>query len=62
MAAPPIAARAAHGCDELKAPHFTERRELGALNIGGPGTIRVDGKSYELENLDCLYIGRGNPN
>ncbi len=39
---------------------FTERRELGALNIGGAGTITVEGKSYELENLDVLYIGRGN--
>ena len=47
--------------DALKAQHFTERRELGALNIGGPGAIRVGEKSYALENLDCLYIGRGNP-
>ncbi len=47
--------------DALKAHHFTERRELGAVNIGGPGTIRVGEKSYALENLDCLYIGRGNP-
>lgn len=45
--------------EELRATHFTERRELGALNIGGRGTIRVDGVAYELENLDCLYIGRG---
>jgi 4-deoxy-L-threo-5-hexosulose-uronate ketol-isomerase len=44
---------------ELRATHFVERRELGALNIGGRGTIRVDGARYELENLDCLYIGRG---
>ena len=33
--------------------------ELGALNIGGEGVIRVDGKSYAMGNLDCLYIGRG---
>jgi len=45
---------------ELRAEHFTERRELGALNIGGAGTITVEGKSYELNNLDVLYIGRGN--
>ena len=44
---------------ELRATHFSERRELGALNIGGRGTVRVDGVAYELENLDCLYIGRG---
>jgi len=45
---------------ELRAEYFTERRELGALNIGGAGTITVEGKSYELANLDVLYIGRGN--
>lgn len=44
---------------ELRATHFAERRELGALNIGGRGRIRVDGAAHELENLDCLYIGRG---
>ncbi|MEA2260909.1 MAG: 4-deoxy-L-threo-5-hexosulose-uronate ketol-isomerase [Acidobacteriaceae bacterium] len=43
----------------LRANHFMERRELGALNIGGKGVIRVDGKAYALENLDCLYMGRG---
>src|SRR6202167_1518835 len=45
---------------DLRAEYFTERRELGALNIGGSGSIKVNGKSYSLENLDCLYIGRGN--
>ena len=45
---------------DLRAQYFTERRELGALNIGGSGSIKVSGKSYSLENLDCLYIGRGN--
>jgi 4-deoxy-L-threo-5-hexosulose-uronate ketol-isomerase len=44
---------------ELRANYFTERRELGALNIGGAGTITVEGKSYDLGNLDVLYIGRG---
>ena len=46
---------------DLRANYFTERRELGALNIGGSGTIRVGGKSYAVGNLDVLYIGRGNP-
>jgi 4-deoxy-L-threo-5-hexosulose-uronate ketol-isomerase len=45
---------------ELRAEYFTERRELGALNIGGAGVITVEGQSYELNNLDVLYIGRGN--
>jgi 4-deoxy-L-threo-5-hexosulose-uronate ketol-isomerase len=45
---------------ELRAKYFTERRELGVLNIGGCGIVKVEGKSYELNNLDVLYIGRGN--
>lgn len=46
---------------ELRADYFTERRELGALNIGGPGMIRVGTSNFSLNNLDMLYIGRGNP-
>jgi 4-deoxy-L-threo-5-hexosulose-uronate ketol-isomerase len=50
--------------DLLRAACFTERRELGALNIGGPGKILIkataNDKPYSLSNLDCLYIGRGN--
>lgn len=45
---------------DLRAQYFTERRELGALNVGGSGSITVNGKDHTLENLDCLYIGRGN--
>jgi 4-deoxy-L-threo-5-hexosulose-uronate ketol-isomerase len=44
----------------LRAQYFTERRELGALNVGGRGSIVVNGKGYSLENLDCLYVGKGN--
>jgi 4-deoxy-L-threo-5-hexosulose-uronate ketol-isomerase len=43
----------------LRATYFLERRELGVLNIGGKGLIDVEGEQYSLENLDCLYIGRG---
>src|SRR3954452_2788327 len=45
---------------ELRSQYFLERREMGALNIGGAGRIRVDGQVFELNNLDCLYLGRGN--
>jgi len=43
----------------LRAEYFAERRELGALNIGGSGTITVDGKAYAMAKRDVLYIGRG---
>jgi 4-deoxy-L-threo-5-hexosulose-uronate ketol-isomerase len=43
----------------LRAEYFTERRELGALNIGGSGTITVDGKSYPMAKRDVLYVGKG---
>jgi 4-deoxy-L-threo-5-hexosulose-uronate ketol-isomerase len=45
--------------DSLRSAYFTERRELGVLNIGQMGSVDVDGKTYELGSLDCLYIGRG---
>jgi 4-deoxy-L-threo-5-hexosulose-uronate ketol-isomerase len=60
MAAPLDAPIALPTFPELRATYFTERRELGVLNIGGSGMVHVEGKSYQLNNLDVLYIGRGN--
>jgi 4-deoxy-L-threo-5-hexosulose-uronate ketol-isomerase len=60
MAAPTENAISLPAHPHLRASYFTERRELGALNIGSSGAIDVNGTSYELDNLDCLYIGRGN--
>lgn len=45
--------------DELRADYFCQRRELGILNIGGTGSVTVDGQSYAMANMDCLYVGRG---
>jgi 4-deoxy-L-threo-5-hexosulose-uronate ketol-isomerase len=44
---------------ELAADFFCQRREVGVLNTGGPGSITVDGTVYQMEPLDGLYIGRG---
>jgi 4-deoxy-L-threo-5-hexosulose-uronate ketol-isomerase len=44
---------------ELRADYFLERRELGILNVGGAGSVVVDGVTFELDKLDCLYAGRG---
>ncbi|MDB5527360.1 MAG: kduI [Devosia sp.] len=38
---------------------FLAERELGVLNVGGKGSISVDGKAYDLAKYDCLYIGKG---
>jgi 4-deoxy-L-threo-5-hexosulose-uronate ketol-isomerase len=46
---------------ELRAGSFTERRELGVLNVGGPGAVHVGHETSCLDNLDLVYVGRGNP-
>ncbi len=46
--------------DFTKQENFLDRREMGIINVGGPGAINIDGDKIELENKDCLYIGMGN--
>lgn len=44
---------------EIAADFFLQRREIGIINIGGPGAVVVDGSKYPLEKTDGLYIGMG---
>ena len=45
--------------DELRAEYFLQRRELGIINIGGDGIITIDGRVYEVNARDGMYVGRG---
>ncbi len=44
---------------ELAADYVCQRREMGAINIGGTGRVLVDGREFSLATRECLYIGRG---
>lgn len=44
---------------ELRAEYFLQRRELGVINIGGPGRILIDGKTWNVGSRDGMYIGMG---
>ncbi|MFS4439304.1 5-dehydro-4-deoxy-D-glucuronate isomerase [Paracoccaceae bacterium GXU_MW_L88] len=45
--------------EETKTDTFLERREMGIVNIGEPGTVEADGNSYEMNRGDVLYLGKG---
>lgn len=43
---------------ELGVDYFLERRELGVINIGGPGFIEIDGQRDTMKKQDGYYIGK----
>lgn len=47
------------GSKALASDYFTQRREVGVMNIGGSGQVAADGESFPMGHMDVLYIGRG---
>ncbi len=46
----------------LRAPFFLWRQEMGIINVGGAGIVEVDGKIFELDYKEALYLGKGDRN
>lgn len=58
-AAVPVEPIALTAGDELRAEYFCQRREMGVINIGGAGSITIDGKRYKVGFKEAMYIGKG---
>ncbi len=48
--------------EDLKAPDFLTRREMGIVNTGGPAVVETADDRYELDYKDALYLGQGTRN
>ena len=44
---------------ELGVSYFLERREMGIINIGGPGKLVINGQEEIMNKQDGYYIGKG---
>lgn len=43
---------------ELGVDYFLERRELGVINIGGPGFIEIDGAKETMKKKMAIILGK----
>lgn len=46
--------------DPIRSSYFTERREIGIVNVGGKGKVIIGSQVFELDYKEALYVGRGN--
>ncbi len=44
---------------QLAKGSFLARRELGIINVGGPGSVVVDGQTFPLNAREGLYVPQG---
>ena len=58
-ATPVAGALALEPVKQTGTPRFLDRRELIAVNIGGPGVVEVNGEASKLGHRDMIYVGMG---
>jgi 4-deoxy-L-threo-5-hexosulose-uronate ketol-isomerase len=44
---------------EMGVDYFLERREMGVINIGGAGTLILDGEEFSVGSMEGAYVGMG---
>jgi 4-deoxy-L-threo-5-hexosulose-uronate ketol-isomerase len=44
---------------DIGTPFLLSYREMGIANLGGRGTVEIDGRTFPLDTRDVLYVGRG---
>ncbi|MBC6406843.1 MAG: 5-dehydro-4-deoxy-D-glucuronate isomerase [Rhodobacteraceae bacterium] len=52
----PVVLGETHG-KAIGVPYFLKRREMGIINVGGPGHVKADGARLPLNTLDGAYLG-----